>query len=55
MPVFCRIKNIILVNSVIYFMVNKLMVDHFSEHLHAYNVFESDEKNVMKADSLENV
>ena len=29
------------------------MVDHFSEHFHAYNVFESDEKNVMKADGLQ--
>lgn len=53
MPVFCRIKKMLLVNSVIYFIVNKLMVDHFSEHFHAYNVFESDEKDVMKADCLQ--
>ncbi|KAK2843712.1 hypothetical protein Q7C36_011927 [Tachysurus vachellii] len=53
MPVFCRIKKMLLVNSVIYFIVNKLMVDHFSEHFHAYNVFESDEKDVIKADCLQ--
>lgn len=52
MPVFCRIKKILVVDSVIYFLVNKLVVDHFSEHFHAYQVFESDEKDVIKADSL---
>ena len=29
------------------------MVDQFSEHFHAYQVFESDDKDVIKADSLE--
>ena len=28
------------------------MVDHFSEHFHAYRVFEGEEKDVIKADSL---
>lgn len=28
------------------------MVDHFSELFNAYQVFESDEKDVIKADSL---
>lgn len=52
MSVFCRIKKILVVDSVIYFLVNKSVVDHFSEHFHAYQVFESDEKDVIKADSL---
>jgi len=43
----------LLVNSVIYFIVNKLMVDHFSEHFHAYNMFESDAKDVKKEDCLQ--
>lgn len=43
MPVFCRIKRL-LVDSAMYFLVNKLVVDHFSEHFHAYQVFESDER-----------
>ena len=50
---FAELKKILLVNSVIYFIVNKLMIDHFSEHFHAYNVFESDEKDVMKADCIQ--
>jgi hypothetical protein len=53
MPVFCRIQKIILVDSVMYFLVTKLVVDHFSERFHAYQVFESDDKDVIKADSLE--
>jgi len=52
MPGFCRIKKILLVDSVIYFEVNKLVVDHFNEHFHAYQVYESDEKDLIKADSL---
>ena len=32
--------------------MKKLVVDHFSEHFHAYKVFESDEKYVIKAESL---
>ena len=53
MPVFCRIQNILLVESVVYFLVTKLVVDHFSEHFHAYQVFESEDKDLIKADSLE--
>ena len=52
MPVFCRIEKIIVVDSVICFLVNKLVVDHFNEHFHAYKVFESNDKDVVKADSL---
>ena len=52
MPAFYRMENILLVNSVIYFLVNKLVVDHFSEHFHAYQVFESNDKDLFKADSL---
>ena len=33
--------------------MNKVVVDNFSEHFHAYQVYESDEKDVIKADSLE--
>ena len=51
MPVFCRIEKII-VYSVISFLVNKLVVDHFNEHFHAYKVFESNDKDIVKADSL---
>lgn len=53
MPVFCRIKTIVLVNSHTYFIVQKLVVEHFSEHCHAYKVFETDEKDVVKADCIE--
>ena len=52
MPVFCRIEKNIVVDSVICFLVNKLVVDHFNEHFHAYKVFESNDKDVVKADSL---
>ena len=52
MPVFCKIQKVLLVDSVIYFLVSKLEVDHFSEHFHAYLVFERDEKEVIKAESL---
>lgn len=52
MPVFCRIKKIIVVDSIIYFLVYKLVVDHFNEHFHAYKVFESNDRDVVKADSL---
>lgn len=53
MPVFCRIKMILLVNSVTFFIVNKLMIENFSEHRHAYKVFETNEKDVIKADCIE--
>ncbi|CAI5662779.1 unnamed protein product [Oreochromis niloticus] len=53
MPVFCRIKTIVLVNSHTYFIVQKLVVENFSEHCHAYKVFETDEKDVVKADCIE--
>lgn len=52
LPVFCKISKILVINSVIYFIADKLMVDHFSEHFHAYEVCESNERNVVKADSL---
>lgn len=32
--------------------MNRLVTAHFSEHFHAYQVFESDEIDVFKADSL---
>lgn len=50
---FCRIKTIVLVNSHTYFIVQKLVVENFSEHCHAYKVFETDEKDVVKADCIE--
>lgn len=43
---------IIIVDTVFSFLVNKLVDDHFSEYFHAYNVFESNEKEVIKAYSL---
>lgn len=52
MPVFCTIKKIMLLDSSIYFLVDKLVVDHFSEHFYAFQVFESDVADVIKADSL---
>lgn len=52
MPVFCRIEKIIVVDSVSFFLVNKLAVDHFNEHFHAYKVFETSDKDIVKADSL---
>ena len=48
---FCRIEKII-VDGAIYFLVNKLVVDHFNEHFHAYKVSESNGKHVVKADGL---
>lgn len=39
----------VLASSVVYFVVSKLVVDHFSEDFHAYQVFESDEKDVIRA------
>lgn len=38
--------------SVIHFLLRKLVFDHFSEQFQAYQIFESDEKDVIKADSL---
>lgn len=52
MPVFCRIEKNIVVDGVICFRVNNLVVDHFNEHFHAYKVFESKDKDVVKVDSL---
>ena len=53
MPAFCRIKTILLVSNVIYFIVKKLVVENFNEHFHAYTVFETDMKKIIKADSSE--
>ena len=39
-------------NTVICFLVDKLVADQLFEHFHAYKVFESNEKDVVKADSL---
>lgn len=52
MPVFLRIEKIIVVDSIICFFGKRLVVDHFSEHFHSYKVFESDHKDVVKADGL---
>lgn len=52
MPVFCRKEKVFVINSVICFLVNKLVVDHFSDYVHAYKVFESNDKDAVKADSL---
>lgn len=52
MPVFCKISKILLVKSDIYFVTDKLTVDCFSEHFHAYEVYEANERNVVKADRL---
>ncbi|CAI5668325.1 unnamed protein product [Oreochromis niloticus] len=52
MPVFGRITTILLADSTTFFLVDKLLVDNFNEHFHAYRVFETDEKDVIKADNL---
>ena len=48
---FPRMEKTIVVDS---FLVNKLVVDHFSEHFQTYKAFESNEKDVVQADSLVN-
>ncbi|XP_025765360.1 uncharacterized protein LOC109203258 isoform X2 [Oreochromis niloticus] len=52
MPVFGRITTILLADSTTFFLVDKLLVDNLNEHFHAYRVFETDEKDVIKADNL---
>lgn len=51
MPMFCKLSMILVVNSDIYCIIDKLVVDHFSEHFHAYEVGESNDRNVVKADT----
>lgn len=53
MPVFSKITKILLVDCVIFFAVMKLHIDSFSEHFHAYKVFDGEEKDFIKADCLE--
>lgn len=50
---FTHEMPVVLVNSVTFFIINKLVVENFSEHCHAYKVFETDEKDVIKADCVE--
>lgn len=37
-PVFSQIRKILLVNNTVYFIADKLLTEHFSEHHHAFKV-----------------
>lgn len=37
-PIFSQIQRILLINDTVYFIVNKLVTEHFSEHRHAFKV-----------------
>jgi len=44
MPVFCQISDVLLVDNLIYLLVNKLFTENFDEHLHAFRVLQSEER-----------
>ncbi len=37
-PVFSQIRKILFIDSTVYFIVDKLFTEHFSEHHHAFKV-----------------
>ncbi|XP_038137605.1 uncharacterized protein LOC119781269 [Cyprinodon tularosa] len=52
-PLFYRIKVILKLKNDVHFIANKLDIEYFSEHFHAYKVCESDEKVVINANVVE--
>jgi len=52
-PVFSQIRKILFIDSTVYFIVDKLFTEHFSEHFHAFKVQRYCElSELVKANSL---
>lgn len=52
MPLFCKITNILVLGENVYFVVEKLVTELFSEHCYAFRVVDGKEFAVVKADDL---
>lgn len=51
-PVFCEISDILLVESHVYVLTNKLLTENFDEHYHAFQVQRSNEKFIVKMSDI---
>lgn len=49
-PVFCRITSIFVFE---YMRLERLTADHSIQHFHVFEVFETYERNIVKANSLD--